>query len=50
MPDERRTARPLTEADLLHAATISERDKIEDMAFWKTHGSTLTNALLDAGG
>ncbi|HEV8178552.1 MAG TPA: hypothetical protein VGP44_12815 [Gemmatimonadales bacterium] len=48
MIDERRTAHPLTEADLLQASLITERDKVEDVAWWKTHGSPLTNRLLDA--
>lgn len=49
MADERRQAVPLTEADLLSASLVSDRDKIEDVAWWKAHGSPLTNALLNAG-
>lgn len=49
MPDDPRLiAQPLSHADLEHEATISERDKVEDVKFWRDHGSTLTNALLEA--
>lgn len=48
MPDERRIAAPLPAEELDLEARVSERDKVEDEAFWKLHGSPLTNALLNA--
>ena len=41
-------ARQLSEADLIMAAMITAADLVRDQAFWKMHGSPLTNRLLDA--
>lgn len=46
--DPQRTAVPLSPAWLDHEAVITPRDKVEDVAWWREHGSALTNALLDA--
>jgi hypothetical protein len=48
MPEDQRTARHLTEADLDAAAEITVIDQQRDIAWWKEHGSPLTNRLLDA--
>lgn len=48
MVDPRRTAEPVSEAELNHEAVITDRDVREDRVFWHQHGSTLTNAMLDA--
>lgn len=49
MPDDpRRIAAPLPVDELDRESRISERDKVEDAAFWRAHGSPLTNRLLDA--
>jgi hypothetical protein len=46
--DPRRSAQPVTEAELTRESEITARDIREDRGFWRTFGSALLQALLNA--